>query len=120
MAEPNLELRERFRGRFGEKVIVADRDELLERHRELDAVFIFADNRTSTKLGAQAASLQLHVMAEKPMAANLALADRLAAAAHRVGVLRPGLKAPKALQAEAERFRVADSYRRGSAIDPAD
>jgi predicted dehydrogenase len=86
VAEPNAELRDKFRSRFGEKVIVAEYDGLLERHHDLDAMLIFADNRTTAVLGAQAASLQLHVMIEKPMAANLALANDLAAAARRAGV----------------------------------
>jgi predicted dehydrogenase len=47
---------------------------------------VFADNRTTALLGAQAASLQLHVLIEKPMASNLALANQLAAAAKRAGV----------------------------------
>lgn len=85
-AEPNLELREKFGSRYGEKVIVVDYDALLSGQHDLQAVFIYADNRTTAELGARAASLGLHILIEKPMAANLALADRLATAASRAGV----------------------------------
>ena len=86
VAEPNAELRDKFRNRFGEKIIVDHYDKLLDRHRELDAVFIFADNRTTATFGVRAASLQLHVMIEKPMASTLDLANQLAASARRAGV----------------------------------
>jgi len=85
-AEPHPELREKFQSRYGDKIVAADYAALLDRHRDLDAVFVFADNRTTAELGARAASLGLHVMLEKPMASNLALANHLAAAARRAGV----------------------------------
>jgi predicted dehydrogenase len=84
-AEPDAALRERFRERYGERTLAADYDAILDGGQDLQAVFIFADNRTSAELGARAAGLGLHAMLEKPMAADLALADRLAAAARRAG-----------------------------------
>src|SRR5262245_7638869 len=85
-AEPDPGLRERFRGRYGDKLTLADYDGLLEDDHDLQALFIFADNRASAELGARAAARGLHVMLEKPMAADLAQADRLLAAARRAGV----------------------------------
>ncbi|HEY3081296.1 MAG TPA: Gfo/Idh/MocA family oxidoreductase [Chloroflexota bacterium] len=91
-AEPSAALRERFASEFG-KPTFDSYDALLEGGhaasspaRDLQAVFCFADNRTSAELGARAASRGRHVMLEKPMASSLALADRLYAAAGRAGV----------------------------------
>jgi predicted dehydrogenase len=84
-AEPDAALRERFRGRYGDKLTVADYDGLLEGDHDLQALFIFADNRASAELAVRAAGRGLHVMLEKPMAADLAQADRLLAAARRGG-----------------------------------
>jgi predicted dehydrogenase len=55
-------------------------DALLNR-RDLNAVLVYADNKTSAELGARALSLGLPVMVEKPMAADLAGAEALLAAA---------------------------------------
>lgn len=85
-AEPDTVLRDRFQSQYGEKVIVSDYAELLNGRHNLQAVFIFADNRTSAELGAEAAARGLHVMLEKPMATNLELADRLFTAGQRYGV----------------------------------
>ena len=84
-AEPDAALRERFSSRYGDKLTVADYDGLLEGDHDLQALFIFADNRASAELAARAARRGLHVMLEKPMAADLAQADRLLAAARRGG-----------------------------------
>jgi predicted dehydrogenase len=68
---------------------------------ELDAVYIYADNATSAILAEVAASSGVHVMVEKPMAANLSGADHMLAAAQAAGVKlmvnwpfawRPGLQ----------------------------
>jgi predicted dehydrogenase len=84
-AEPNGPLRERFAAEFG-KPTFDGYDALLDGRLDLQAVFCFADNRTSAELGARAASRGLQVMLEKPMASSLALADRLYAAAGKAGV----------------------------------
>jgi predicted dehydrogenase len=84
-AEPDQVLRDRFRTRYGDRLTVADYGQLLDGRHDLQAVFIFADNRASAELGAHAAARGLHVMLEKPMAAELAQADRLLAAARRAG-----------------------------------
>jgi predicted dehydrogenase len=85
-AEPDQGLRDKFRGRYGDRETFAEYDALLESRHALHAVFVFADNRTSATLGARAASLGLHVLLEKPMASTLALADQLATAARRAKV----------------------------------
>ncbi|HYI26195.1 MAG TPA: Gfo/Idh/MocA family oxidoreductase [Thermomicrobiales bacterium] len=86
VAEPDAALREQFRQRFGDLVIVDDFDALLDGNHDLQAVFAFSDNRTSAELGARAADRGLHVMLEKPMASTLELADRLLTAGKRNGV----------------------------------
>src|SRR5207244_6928797 len=60
-------------------------DALLER-RDLDAVMIFSDNRTSADLGVRALGRGLPVMVEKPMAADLPGARALLAAARAAGL----------------------------------
>jgi predicted dehydrogenase len=85
-AEPDAALREEFRRRFGDLVIVDDFDALLDGNHDLQAVFVFSDNRASAELGARAADRGLHVMLEKPMASTLELADRLLNAGSRNGV----------------------------------
>jgi predicted dehydrogenase len=84
-AEPDAKLRERFASESG-KPTHASYDALLDKAGDFDAVFCFADNKLSAELGARAAGLGKHVMLEKPMASNLAVADRLYAAARRRGV----------------------------------
>jgi predicted dehydrogenase len=85
-AEPDPALREQFRQRFGDTVVVDDFDALLEPRHGLDAVYVFSDNRTSAQLATRAAEQGLHVMLEKPMASSLALADQMRAAGQRAGV----------------------------------
>ena len=85
-AEPDERLRRKFQERYGDKLVAPDYDALLEDRHDLQAVFAFADNRTSAELGIRAARRGLHVMLEKPMASSFALADSLAAAGRRHGV----------------------------------
>lgn len=53
---------------------------------DLDAVFVYTDNRASAELGVRALARGLPVMLEKPMAADLAGADALLAAGRSAGV----------------------------------
>src|SRR5690242_15071034 len=69
-AEPDGALRERLRAHYGGVVVHESFEALLER-RDLDAVLVFSDNRTSAELGARALDRGLPVMLEKPMAADL-------------------------------------------------
>ncbi len=48
---------------------------------DLDAVYIFSDNAAGPELTEMATSRRMHVLIEKPMAADLAGADRMVAAA---------------------------------------
>src|SRR5919201_3421536 len=84
-AEPDAALCDRLRAGYGGIAIHESFDALLER-RDLDAVFVFSDNRTSAKLGIRALERQLPVMLEKPMAADLADARALHAAAQKAAV----------------------------------
>jgi predicted dehydrogenase len=80
-ADPNPQLRVRLERAHAGIAAQATYDALLER-TDIDAVLIFADNRTSAELGVRALGRGLPVMIEKPMAADLAGADALLAAAH--------------------------------------
>lgn len=82
VAEPDPLLRERLHGLYADAALYATFDDLLER-RDLDAVFVFSDNRTSAELGVRALERRLPVMIEKPMAADLAGAEALLAASRR-------------------------------------
>jgi predicted dehydrogenase len=84
-AEPDAELRAKLRGLHGGVEIHESFDALLER-RDLDAVLIFSDNRTSAELGVRALDRQLPVMIEKPMAADLDGAESMLFAARKRGV----------------------------------
>jgi predicted dehydrogenase len=77
-ADPDPELRARAETQFGVPAY-GDHRELLERE-QLDAVYIYTDNRKSAELAIEAASQGLHALVEKPMAANSSDADRMIAA----------------------------------------
>jgi predicted dehydrogenase len=85
VAEPDPRLRERFEGLYGGVALHTDFESLLGRG-DLDAVFVFSDNRTSAELGVRALRRRLPVMIEKPMAADLPGAQALLAAARADGV----------------------------------
>jgi predicted dehydrogenase len=84
-ADPDPRLRERLTRTYGGVDVHASYDALLAR-TDLDAAFVFADNRTSAELGARALGRGLPVMIEKPMAADLAGADALLSAARAAGL----------------------------------
>jgi predicted dehydrogenase len=83
-AEPEPALRERLARTHGGVAVHDGYDALLARD-DLDAVLVFADNRTSAALGVRALGRGLATMVEKPMAADLAGADALLAAARASG-----------------------------------
>lgn len=85
VGEPDAQLRERFSGLYPDAAVHTTFDDVLER-RDLDAVLIFSDNRTSAELGVRALGQQLPVMIEKPMAADLPGAEALLAASRRSGL----------------------------------
>jgi predicted dehydrogenase len=84
-ADPDPQLRERFEKLYGGVATHETFDALLER-RDLDAVVVFSDNRTSAALGVRALERRLPVMIEKPMAADLAGARALLHAGRAAGV----------------------------------
>ncbi|MFM2033299.1 MAG: hypothetical protein RLZZ297_2064 [Chloroflexota bacterium] len=69
----------------GISTTVADPHDIIGRN-DIDAVAIFADNRSSVDLGIAAAQRGLHVFVEKPIAADYAGAVALHAATKRAGV----------------------------------
>jgi predicted dehydrogenase len=85
-AEPDTALRERFQKLHGGVATHETFDALLER-RDLDAVLVFSDNRTSAELAVRALGRGLPVMIEKPMAADLAGARALVTASRSAGML---------------------------------
>jgi predicted dehydrogenase len=112
-ADPNEPLLEQFRQEH-KRPAYADPEEMLARER-VDAVFVFGDNAGGAELAELAAEHGLHVMIEKPLAANLEGADHLLAAArnHRARVMVswpfawwPPLQAALALAANGKIGRV--------------
>jgi predicted dehydrogenase len=85
VAEPDARLRDRFASLHGGVPVHERFDALLER-RDLDAVLIFSDNRSSAELGVRALERGVPVLIEKPMAADLAGARALLAASRRARV----------------------------------
>ena len=90
VAEPDPALRARLAdehgiGDIGSVEAHVAFDDLLERG-DLDAVFVYADNRKSAELARLAVERRLPTMIEKPMAADLAGADGLVRAAESRGV----------------------------------
>ena len=85
-ADPHEALLERFREQTGVATTCADAAELLEAE-PMDAVLVYGTNLGSGELVEMAAERGLHVMSEKPMASDLAVADRMLVAARKAGVL---------------------------------
>lgn len=83
-ADPNEPLLARVRQEYGCPTY-SDYRELLARER-LDAVYLFADNQGSAELAEAAAEKKLHILVEKPLAADLAGADCMLADVRRAGV----------------------------------
>src|SRR5215212_6451614 len=76
VAEPDPALRARLGEEQGTVETHESYDDLLERG-DLDAVFVYADNRSSVELARQSVERRLPTLIEKPMAADLAGADGL-------------------------------------------
>ncbi|RIK37184.1 MAG: gfo/Idh/MocA family oxidoreductase [Chloroflexi bacterium] len=84
-ADPHPELLDKIRGEYGGIQVFADAAALLDAVA-LDAVYIFGDNAGGVELAELAARRGLHILIEKPMAADLDGADRILAAARNAGV----------------------------------
>jgi len=79
VADSRSELREKARA-YGCDQLYADPEQLLN-DVSLDAVYVYSDNRHSAELAVHAAKRGLHLMVEKPMAADYVGAVRMLAAA---------------------------------------
>ena len=84
-ADPHQPLLDQMNARYGPKTY-ASYEAMLDSEK-LDAVYIFADNAAAADLTELAAARGLHVMAEKPMAATLAQAERMIRAAANAGTV---------------------------------
>ena len=80
-SDPNEPLTARVSDEFCCKTY-GSHEELLDSEK-LDAVYVFSSNAEGAELAIQSMERQLHVLSEKPMAANLEQADRMLAAAER-------------------------------------
>jgi len=80
LAEPDAELRNHHAQRYPGLAAYATAEELYERGKP-DAIITCADNLAAADVVADAAARGVHVMKEKPMAANLALAEKMATTA---------------------------------------
>ena len=74
-ADPNQPLLDRVKNEHG-CTVYSDYREMLDQE-SLDAVYVFVSNREGAKLCVDAARRGLHVMVEKPMAADLAGAEAM-------------------------------------------
>ena len=83
--DENAELCTKIQTEFGCQALYADAIAMLDTE-ELDAVYIFSDNANGADLGVMAANYGLHILVEKPLAANLAGAVGMVAAARTAGV----------------------------------
>lgn len=83
-ADPNAPLVEKAQAEFG--VAAYDSYEEMLESTALDAVYVYADNAGSVELVEMAADRGLHVLVEKPMAADLEGADAMVAATRRASV----------------------------------
>ena len=83
-ADPHAELLDKVRQQFG-CATYANAETLLAQE-SLDAVYVYGDNAAGVALTEQAAARGLHVLVEKPMAADLAGADRMLTAVRRAKV----------------------------------
>ena len=79
-ADPNPELQDKIRSHYDCPQVFDSYENMLDQV-DLDAVYIYADNATSAELAVMALERGLPAMVEKPMAADLAGADRMLAAA---------------------------------------
>jgi predicted dehydrogenase len=84
-ADPHLGLRQEMAEHYPDAQLFEDAGQLLE-SVELDAVYVYGDNRSGVAAAELAAARGLHIMVEKPMASTLAGADRMRRAAHAAGV----------------------------------
>ncbi|MEM7010703.1 MAG: Gfo/Idh/MocA family oxidoreductase [Verrucomicrobiota bacterium] len=83
-ADPAQELRDKVAAEFGCET-TDSYDAVIERD-DVDAVFVYGSNRTGAEIAAKAAAAGKHVMIEKPMAADLAGAEKLLKAAEEANV----------------------------------
>lgn len=84
-AEAYPELRQQATARWGLQRTYADYGTLLERE-ELDAILVCTDNAAKAGVAEAAAQRGIHVYQDKPIAANLAQADRIVRATQSSGI----------------------------------
>src|SRR5262249_42464345 len=84
VADPHEPLLDKARQRFG--CATYGGSQALLDAEQVDAVYLFSDNTTCVDLVELAAERKLHILVEKPMAANLAGAERMLAAVRQAGV----------------------------------
>lgn len=114
------ELRQHFARQQPEVTMYASAEELYDKANP-EAIVTCADNRRAADVVAEAARRGCHIMKEKPMAADLALAEQMATTAARHGVRlmvnwptnwRAGIHTAKRLADEGEIGRVLGIYNR--------
>ena len=120
IAVPDDELRGYFEQQHPEVPAFANSDEFYEKAQP-EAIITCADNRRAADVVTEAAERGVHVMKEKPMAADVRLADQMATTAARHGIRlmvnwptnwRAGIHTAKRLVDEGEIGRVLGIYNR--------
>jgi predicted dehydrogenase len=85
LAEADDELRTYYAQQYPSLAVYETAEELYDKGRP-EAIITCANNRDAVDVVADAAARGVHVMKEKPMAADLALAEKMATTAARLGV----------------------------------
>jgi len=126
---PGDELRNYYARLHPDLAFFSHADELYERARP-QAIVTCADNRRSAEVAMEAAERGIHIMTEKPLAADLALAREMAGAAERHGIRlmvnwktcwQPAIHTAKRLADEGRVGRLLGMYHReGHGGPPAD
>lgn len=129
MSIADTELREFFNEQYPDVPAYAESDELYDKARP-EAIVTCADNRRAGEVVADAARRGVHVMKEKPMAADVTVAEEMATVAARHGVRlmvnwptnwRGGIHTAKRLVDDGAIGRVLGIYNRaGHGGPPAD
>src|SRR5579862_7146417 len=85
-ADKNQPLRDKVKSEYGVSRLYEDWREMLEKE-EMDILQVASANSDHAEIVEEAASRQIHVICEKPMAARLSQANRMVAAAESANIL---------------------------------
>lgn len=85
VADMNDSLLAKVKERFGVKNLYKNYEDMLKKEKP-DAILVYTENSRHAEITEVAAERQIHVMVEKPMAANLEQAERMLKASQKAGI----------------------------------